>query len=226
MKKKLLSLLAAAALFGALAAPACAQPAQSSLTVNGQPIGLPQPPFIEQGQTMVPIRPIFEGLQAQVDYDAASRTITATRPGVTLALTLNGSLAYKNGESLPLDFPALEYQGTAFVPLRFVSEALGADVDWQEADQTILITLADRQLQLALGQDSHTLRLVITDGYYDGGGYANGGGLETYAEAKAFYERSGGRVVSKEEFDEAIKSGIGSGREAGTSNGTIYVLFD
>jgi len=223
MKKKIISLLAAAAVFTSLAAPACAQPAQSSLTVDGQPIGLPQPPFIEQGQTMVPMRPIFEGLQAHVDYDAASRTITATRPGVTLSLTLNGSLAYKNGESLPLDIPAVEYQGTAFVPLRFVSEALGADVDWQEADQTILISLADRQLRLVLGQDSNTLHFISTGQSLANNGNQWGGYASEREMVEASIIKSGGKVVSKEEF----LNSDAPGDEVMLSDGSsVYTLYD
>lgn len=94
----------------------------------------------ENGTTMVPLRAIFQALGATVDWDGVTQTVTATKAQTEVKLQISSETAYKNGQEVTLQVPGKIISSNTMVPLRFVSEALGASVDWDGATQTITIT--------------------------------------------------------------------------------------
>lgn len=88
------------------------------------------PPTIISNRLMVPLRAIFEALQAEVAWDNDTRTITATKGKDTVALTIGQNTAKVNGKTVKLDAPATIIDGRTLVPLRFSAEAFGAKVTW------------------------------------------------------------------------------------------------
>ena len=111
-----------------------------TVVVNGQPLVLEAAPLLEEDHTLVPLRAIFEALSASVDWDDSTQTVTATTTSDQLKLTIGSSTAYKNGSPLTLAVPArIVGDGYTMVPLRFISEALGASVEWDAATQTATI---------------------------------------------------------------------------------------
>ncbi len=127
-------------------APAPAAPAPDAaairVMVNGSAVVFAPfaAPVQQNGTVLVPLRGVFEKLGANVQYDAATRTIVAVKGPTTVRLALGADQANVNGETRTLSVPALAAQGTTLVPLRFVSEALGAQVKWQATDRTVVIT--------------------------------------------------------------------------------------
>jgi len=107
--------------------------------LNGRLMSFNVPPVQMNGRTMVPLRGIFEALGAQVNWNADTRMIKANKGSVEVQLTIGDANAIVNGRTVVLDTPAMIVQGATMVPLRFVSEALGADVKWFEATQTVSI---------------------------------------------------------------------------------------
>lgn len=91
-------------------------------------------PRIENGRTLVPMRPIFEAMGATVQWKADTNTAIARRGDTEIKLVINNSTAYVNGNEVYLDVPAKIVDGRTLVPLRFVSEAFGCSVTWGEAD--------------------------------------------------------------------------------------------
>jgi len=91
------------------------------------------------GTTLVPLRPIFEWLGAQVKFDAATGRITAVRNEHVVELTLGSATALVGGEQLTLTVAAQQRSGQTYVPLRFVAEAFGAQIKWDAATQTVTI---------------------------------------------------------------------------------------
>jgi len=114
----------AALLAGAVALPAVAQ----NVTVNGRPLALNPGPIEKAGRIFVPLRGIFESLDASVVY--ASGTINATKGNTTVSLTIGSSQATVSGQSQTLDVAPFIVGSTTYVPLRFVAQALGAQVSY------------------------------------------------------------------------------------------------
>ena len=86
--------------------------------------------LIKNGTILVPLRSMFEQMGATVSYDAGSKSVTASKPGSQVQVTLGKNEVLINGESRPLDVPPMMYKGVLLVPVRVISEALGAYVQW------------------------------------------------------------------------------------------------
>jgi len=110
------------------------------VTVDGALLSFDVPPTTRRGQTLVPMRAIFESLGATVDWNAATSTITARRLDQTIQLTVGSTTATVNGRYVNLDVPAEIIRNRTLVPVRFVSESLGAHVDWSADAQTVVIS--------------------------------------------------------------------------------------
>ncbi|QGQ98942.1 copper amine oxidase N-terminal domain-containing protein [Paenibacillus psychroresistens] len=96
------------------------------VTVDG--VKLDATAYIVDGRTVVPLRAIFEKLNAALLWDSKDRSITATRNGVTIWLAIDNTKAQIGDKATVLDVPPLLIDSKTYVPLRFVSEALGAEV--------------------------------------------------------------------------------------------------
>ncbi|MCH1639170.1 copper amine oxidase N-terminal domain-containing protein [Paenibacillus timonensis] len=109
------------------------------LFVNGEQPTTDVAPIVQDGSTLVPFRAISEALQAEVAYNPADKSITVTKDGVTLKLIINSKTAYVNGEQQTLDAPATVINGSTVVPVRFISEAFEAVVQWEPSSQSVVI---------------------------------------------------------------------------------------
>jgi uncharacterized repeat protein (TIGR02543 family) len=117
----------------------------SMFTVNGGSATLDSPPVIKNGRTLVPIRAIIEALGGTVGWDGMKREATVTLGKKTIALWIGKSVATVNGVSTPIDSTNAKVvpeiiNGRTMLPLRFVTENLGATVNWEQSKQTITIT--------------------------------------------------------------------------------------
>ena len=110
-----------------------------SVILNGNKLSFTQTPVIENGTTLVPMRAIFEAMGASVEWDGTTQTVISVKDDTTISLTLNKETAIVNGESISLAVPAKLINGNTMVPLRFVSESLGAEVNWDGGSKTITI---------------------------------------------------------------------------------------
>lgn len=97
------------------------------------------PPQVVDGRTLVPVRAIFEALDATVEWDGETQTVTGQRGDTTVIMKLGSTTAYVNGEERILDVPAQAVDGRTLVPARFISEALGCDVTWYQDTQTAAV---------------------------------------------------------------------------------------
>lgn len=113
--------------------------------VDGQKLATSPSAFSENGISFVPMRAIFEALGATVSWEPSSRTIIGTDYYTTVALTVGVKTATVNGKSVQLDAAPVEKNGTTFVPVRFVAEALAAKVAWNAKTQTVEVTSEEQQ---------------------------------------------------------------------------------
>ena len=96
-------------------------------------------PTIVNGRTLVPFRTIFEELGFNINWNGATKSITATRQGTTINLQIDNIKASVNGKTVELDVPPTIKEDRTLVPLRFVAESSGAFVDWNGEKKTIAI---------------------------------------------------------------------------------------
>ena len=107
--------------------------------LDGIPLQFDVQPRIINDRTMVPMRVIFEALGADVDWDSETRTITATKGGLVVKATIGDKNIYVNGVKITMDVAPIIADDRTLVPVRFVSEALGCDVDWDGDTRTVYI---------------------------------------------------------------------------------------
>lgn len=108
--------------------------------LNGERLSFDQTPLIKDGRVLVPLRGIFEALGAEVKWDSTAKTVFSEKDGVSVKLTIGQKTAYVNNRAVELDVPAQIVNGRTLVPLRFVSESLGAKVNWDGANKIVTIT--------------------------------------------------------------------------------------
>jgi hypothetical protein len=111
-------------------------------SVDGQKIMLDTPPVIVSGRTVVPLRAIIEGLGGTVTWIPETRSVHVVLSGKTLQLQIGNRTAIVEGESVTMDVSAAIMKGRTVLPVRFVAEHLGAQVDWEQLTRKITITLS------------------------------------------------------------------------------------
>ena len=99
-------------------------------------------PIVIEDRTRVPFRKIFEIYGFKVDWAESTSTVLANKGDQTIVLQINNKKAFVNNKQLALDVPAQLVDDRTMVPLRFVSENIGAKVEWVEATNTVNITSA------------------------------------------------------------------------------------
>jgi hypothetical protein len=95
--------------------------------------------LVKDGQIYVPLRSMFEQMGADVSVSADGKTITAAKAGSSVAVTLGRAEVLINGESRPLDVPPMLYHGVVLVPVRVISEGLGAYVQWVPEKRVVVV---------------------------------------------------------------------------------------
>lgn len=97
-------------------------------------------PVIINDRTMLPIRFITEALGADVAWIAETNTVKINMDDIKISLTIGDDFAYVNDQKVSLDTPSFVENDRTYLPLRFISEKLGADVYWNGETQTVTIT--------------------------------------------------------------------------------------
>lgn len=92
-----------------------------------------------RGKTiLVPLRSMFEQMGATVSYNSSTKTVDVSKPGADVQVTVGKSEVVINGEARPLDVPPEIYKGSLVVPVRVISEGMGAYVLWV-ADKRLVV---------------------------------------------------------------------------------------
>lgn len=147
----------------------------SGITVklNGTPIEFSHEPVIMNDRVMVPMRGIFESLGYTIDWKESNKSVTATKEGVTIKLRIGSMLADVNGEKYTLDSPPVLVDGTTMVPVRFVSDHSGANVQWDGSTSTVYIS---NQYGFSMNETSKAVVQINTD-VTQGSGFMIGDGI-------------------------------------------------
>jgi hypothetical protein len=95
--------------------------------------------LIRGNTILVPLRSMFEQTGATVSYDPATKTVDVSKPGSDIKVTVGKAEVIINGESRPLDVPPEIYHGAVVVPLRVISEGMGAYVQWVPEKRVVVV---------------------------------------------------------------------------------------
>ncbi len=115
-----------------------------TVTVNNKPVAFEatRRPMMMSGRVLVPLRGVIERLGGNVQWDPKNRVVTGAHAAANrqFRIRVGSNEALVNGETMALDSPPRIANATTYVPLRFVSEALGAQVRWDNAKRSVVIT--------------------------------------------------------------------------------------
>ncbi len=144
------SIILAVLLCFVLALPVMAAP---DVMLDGKPLMFTDAePTIENGRTLVPLRAIFEAMGAEVFWNQNTNTATAIKGNTRVVLPIGSLQPTINGSVQQLDVPARIINGRTMAPLRFVGEAFGGNVRWDQGTQNIYITSPEANLMLSSTQ--------------------------------------------------------------------------
>ncbi len=107
--------------------------------LNGKRLSFTKQPKIVDGRTIVPLRTIFEAMEAKVDWDDATQSITVSRGSDVISFQIGNNVMTRNGQTITLDVPPQLLVDTTFVPVRAISEAFSYNVQWDEVNYDVII---------------------------------------------------------------------------------------
>lgn len=102
------------------------------LFCDGKEVIADVPPQIINDRMMVPLRAIFEALNATVQWDDATSTVTSVRNETTVNLTIGDPHIYVNGQAKDLPVAAQIVNGRTLVPSRAIADAFGVFANWDD----------------------------------------------------------------------------------------------
>lgn len=101
-------------------------------------------PVVEKGTTLVPMRPLLESLDVDITWNKQTQTVTGSKNGLALALTIGSTTATVNGEKKKLEVAPKTINNVTYVPVRFIGETIGYKVEWNPALR-IITFVANKQ---------------------------------------------------------------------------------
>ncbi len=109
-------------------------------TINGKTVANDVAPKIVNERTVLPIRFIAEALGAKVEWYGETNTVKIYDETMDIVIVIGEAFATVNGEKIDLDCPSFIENDRTYMPIRFITEKLGADVVWNGENQTVSIT--------------------------------------------------------------------------------------
>ncbi|GMK42858.1 hypothetical protein PCCS19_59190 [Paenibacillus sp. CCS19] len=134
--------------------------------IDGKVQAFDMAPVNLNGSVLVPMRAIFEKLNATMSWDGGKQQVTATKGDTRIVLTINSKTASIGSKTVTLTTAPQIVGGSTMVPLRFVGEALNADVKWDPANQAVIIksaSSADSSEQPVDDQAEANIRALIEE---------------------------------------------------------------
>ena len=96
-------------------------------------------PVIENSRTLLPIRAIMDAVGGESDWNAETRTVTCKYNGKEIKMVIDNSVAYVNGEEKTLDVAPKIMNDRTMLPVRFVIEGFGLNVEWDNDGRIVTI---------------------------------------------------------------------------------------
>ncbi len=113
---------------------------KSNSLVDGKSVTVDPPPQIIGGSTFVPLRFVADAFGATVNYEASARRIDISLNGLKVVLLVGSKKASVNGKEVPMTAAPSIIKGRTFVPIRFISDAFGASINYESSTKKITIS--------------------------------------------------------------------------------------
>lgn len=127
-------------IMASIAAVVAANAQDIGVRVDGRPVRFEgTKPSMANNSVLVPLRGVFEEMGATVRWNQELKQVTATKGEKTIRLVIGERFADVDGKAVQLNTPAQNVNGSTLVPLRFVSEALGAQVRWNPQSMVVMV---------------------------------------------------------------------------------------
>ena len=94
-------------------------------------------PVLTDGRVLVPLRAIFESMDAEIAWYDSTQTVYAIGNNTLIKLQINSADAQVGGKDVKLDVPARLIDGSTYVPVRFIGESFGAKVEWDDSKSLV-----------------------------------------------------------------------------------------
>ena len=107
--------------------------------LNGEKLLFDVPPAMVSGRVLVPLRAVFEALDVVPEWDPETQTVEASSGEKIIRLSIGSRQAMVGGDPVELDVPGQLIRGRTLVPIRFIAESLGAEVNWNSASSRVEI---------------------------------------------------------------------------------------
>ncbi len=110
-----------------------------SLVIDNKKIICDVPPVISNSRTLVPARVLFEHFNAKVQWEAELRQVIISLDKKIMIFNIDSTIVYMDGKSITIDVAPVIINDRTLIPIRFVSENLGYDVDWDPDSRTVYV---------------------------------------------------------------------------------------
>lgn len=135
-----------------------------TMDLNGISRTMDVAPFIENSRTWVPVRFVSENLAAEVGWNSDTNIVTISQLNQTLALAIGETYLNVNGTLEQMDVAPFIRDDRTWVPVRFVTENLGAEVGWDPEDRIVTITFPGEVGAVIRIVDGDTIHVGLLDG--------------------------------------------------------------
>ncbi|MEQ8174515.1 MAG: stalk domain-containing protein [Syntrophomonadaceae bacterium] len=123
---------------------------QRTYQVNGQALPLETAPVSLEGRTMLPVKYLAEPLKANLAWDALEQKVSISLNGKVIELFIGKNTALVNGQEViiepgnPAVVPVVSAEGRTLMPIGFISQNLGCQIEWNSATQTASLSYSGK----------------------------------------------------------------------------------
>ena len=120
-----------------------------TVELDGKKIEFDQDPVIIRGRTLVPVRAVVEAMNGKVEWDDTTKTATLMLNNTVIKLTAGSNVAYLNGNAQMLDVAPQIMNSRTILPIRFVAENFGYNVNWNAEHKIVeIVPKSDSSAQI------------------------------------------------------------------------------
>ncbi len=94
-------------------------------------------PVIKEGRVLIPLRAMAEATGAEVAWNQETKTITLTKEDTVIEIVIGDKFFEINGTKVEIDVPAQIINNRTIVPVRFISEHLNHQVNWDAENESV-----------------------------------------------------------------------------------------